>query len=215
MAFSGTQEQPLHRDQTRITAHSRRFGTEELKAGGRMIFLASLANFKATGRACDNGYPATVSTDVLSDSRSTYRGGFFADCGISEVWVPAPRSPPAPFTPLKPPVEVPETLTQAPCSPGALGTPPIPLACSPQGSPQQLPPAPFRAHRPISGQGLSPGASPLPPKTRGGSVGGTHRCRSCRKHPAGGWGRKCKPPPRRPAGSSCREPGRGSRATPS
>lgn len=30
-----------------------------------MIFLASLANFKATGRACDSGYPATVSTDVL------------------------------------------------------------------------------------------------------------------------------------------------------
>lgn len=113
-----------------------------------MIFPASLANFKPTGRAHGNGYPTTVSTDVLSDSRSTYRGGFFADSGISEVQVPALRSPPAPFTPLKPPVEVPETLAHAPRSPGALGTPPIPLACSPLGSPQRLPPsptAPFRA----------------------------------------------------------------------
>lgn len=44
---------------------------------------------------------------------------------------------------------------------------------------------------------------------------GTYRCRSCRKRPAGGWGRKCKPPPPGPAGSSCRGTRRGSSATPS
>lgn len=44
---------------------------------------------------------------------------------------------------------------------------------------------------------------------------GTYRCRSCRKRPAGGWGRKCKPPPPSPAGSSCRGTRRGSSATPS
>lgn len=88
MAFSGTQEQTLHRDQTRITAHSHGVGTEEIKAGDRMILPASLANFKATGRARGNGCPATVRTDVLSDSHRTYRGGFFADSGISQVWVP-------------------------------------------------------------------------------------------------------------------------------
>ena len=44
---------------------------------------------------------------------------------------------------------------------------------------------------------------------------GTHRCRSCRKRPAGGWGRKCKPPPPSPAGSSRRGTRRGSSATPS
>lgn len=44
---------------------------------------------------------------------------------------------------------------------------------------------------------------------------GTYRCRSCRKRPADGWGRKCKPPPPSPAGSSCTGTRRGSSATPS
>lgn len=43
----------------------------------------------------------------------------------------------------------------------------------------------------------------------------TYQCRSCRKRPAGGWGRKYKPPSPSPAGSSCRGTRRGSSATPS
>lgn len=90
----------------------------------------------------------------------------------------------------------------SPCLPSTPDRPPPrPTLTQPCGTP----PTARRSLPPRSGQV----AAPQP------RDGATHRCRSCRRRPAGGWGRKCTPPPPGPAGSSCTGTRRGSRATPS